>query len=178
MRTVLLHICCGICALESINKLKQQNYEVIGFFYNPNIYPEIEYLKRKQVVEKVAEIYKIKVIYGEYEPQIWEDICGMYKDEPEGGKRCILCYEFRLKKTFDLLLKENYDLFTSTLTISPHKKSSIIFEIGEKIGGEKFLKIDFKKQDGFKKTIDLAKQFSLYRQNYCGCKFSIKNDKE
>jgi len=172
---ILLHICCGICALESIKRLKQQNYEVVGHFFNPNIYPESEYLKRKQVVEKVAEIYKIRVIYDEYEPQVWENICGSYKDEPEGGKRCLLCYQLRLKKTFEVALKENFGFFTTTLTISPHKKSNVIFEIGEQIGGKKFLKIDFKKQDGFKNTINLAKQLGLYRQNYCGCKFSLKN---
>jgi len=174
MNNVLLHICCGICALESIKKLKEQNYEVVGYFFNPNIYPEEEFLKRKQVVEKVAEIYKIKVIYTKYEPQVWENICGTYKDEPEGGKRCILCYELRLKKTFEVASEENFEFFTTTLTISPYKKSNVIFEIGERIAGEKFLKIDFKKQDGFKKTTELAKQFGFYRQNYCGCRFSLE----
>ncbi len=171
---VLLHICCGICALESINRLLQQKYKVIGYFYNPNIYPKEEYQKRLQVVEKVAEIYNIKIIYDNYEPEVWQKLCEQYESEPEGGKRCLLCYELRLRKTYNTMVKENLDLFTTTLTISPHKKSNIIFEIGEKIGGEKFLKIDFKKHNGFKKTIELAKQFEFYRQNYCGCKFSLR----
>jgi predicted adenine nucleotide alpha hydrolase (AANH) superfamily ATPase len=174
---ILLHICCGICALESINRLIHQQYIVIGYFFNPNIYPEEEYLKRKQVVENVAEIYNINVIYDEkYDHHLWQKICGIYENEPEGGKRCFLCYELRLKKTYEIMEKENFDFFTTTLTISPYKKSNLIFDIGEKIGGEKFLKINFKKQDGYKKTIELAKNFGFYRQDYCGCEFSMKRD--
>jgi len=174
---ILLHICCGICALESINKLKQQNYEVVGYFYNPNIYPEEEYIRRKKVVEKVKEICGIEIIFEEYLPEQWEKICAEYSSEPEGGKRCILCYGLRLKKTFETAKKLNFEYFTTTLTISPHKNSRQIFSIVEQISKEKFLKIDFKKQDGFKKTIELAKLHNLYRQNYCGCIYSFENRK-
>lgn len=172
--SILLHICCGICAIESINRLKQQNYNIIGFYYNPNIHPEEEFFKRKRVVEEVSKIFNIKIIYGDYEPQVWISLCKGYETELEGGKRCEICYKIRLEKTYNLAKEQNFDFFTTTLTISPHKNSQKIFELGEQIGKEKFLKIDFKKQDGFKKTIDIAKQYGFYRQNYCGCIYSKK----
>lgn len=173
-KSVLLHICCGICALESINRLKQQNFEVVGFFYNPNIHPQEEYKRREDVVKEVERLSEIKIIYTDYSPKDWFDICGSYSNEPEGRKRCILCYEIRLTKTFETLKQKNFDFFTTTLTISPHKNSDMIFSVGEKIAKEKFLKIDFKKQDGFKKTIELSKKYNFYRQNYCGCIYSKK----
>lgn len=172
--SVLLHICCGICAIESINQLKQKNYKIVGFYYNPNIYPEEEFLRRKKVVEEISKTFNIEIIYGDYEPQIWFEICQRYKDEPEGGKRCELCYKLRLEKTYNLLKEYKFDFFTTTLTISPYKNSQKIFEIGKKIDNEKFLKIDFKKNDGFKKTIQTAKQYKFYIQNYCGCIYSKK----
>lgn len=175
---VLLHICCGICAAECINRLKTSGYEVVGFFYNPNIHPESEYLKRKEVVDKISSFFNIKIIYGDYDTEKWFSLCEIYAQEQEGGKRCMLCYELRLKETYNQLQKLGYDMFTTTLTISPHKDSKKIFEIAESISKEKFLKIDFKKQDGFKKTIDFAKKHNFYRQNYCGCIFSMRNKNE
>ncbi len=172
-KSVLLHICCGICALESINRLKQQEFKVIGFFYNPNIHPQKEYKIREDVVKEVSKFLEVEIIYGEYNPKEWFSICEKYSKEPEGSKRCSLCYELRLLKTFEILDKYKLDYFTTTLTISPYKNSTIIFSIGEQIGKEKFLKINFKKQDGFKKTIQLSKNLNLYRQNYCGCVYSI-----
>lgn len=172
-KSVLLHICCGICALESINRLKQQGFKVFGFFYNPNIHPKEEYKKREDVVKEVAKFSEVEIIYSEYNPKEWFSVCENYSKEPEGGKRCSLCYEIRLSKTFEILEKYKFDYFTTTLTISPHKDSEKIFSIGEKIGKEKFLKINFKKQDGFKKTIELSKNLNFYRQNYCGCVYSM-----
>jgi len=151
---------------------------VEGFFFNPNIQPKSEYLKRKSIVDKVKKIFDIEVLEGPYCWEKWHKICDPFKDEREGGKRCLLCYEFRLRETFKILSKNastfnDFCYFTTTLTISPHKRSKEIFEIGEKIGGEKFLKIDFKKKDGFKKSCEIASTHNFYRQNYCGCIYSI-----
>ncbi|MCM8831119.1 MAG: epoxyqueuosine reductase QueH [Candidatus Omnitrophica bacterium] len=174
MKKVLLHICCGVCALYCIEYLKEQKFYVEGFFFNPNIHPINEYKKRKEYVDKLIDLYQIKIITEEYEPQAWHKVCDIYKDEPEGGKRCYFCYEFRLLKTYEVMQKNNFDYFTTTLTISPHKKSNTIFEIANRINKDKFLAIDFKKQNGFKKTIHLSNKFNFYRQNYCGCIYSIK----
>ncbi|MCM8787511.1 MAG: epoxyqueuosine reductase QueH [Candidatus Omnitrophica bacterium] len=175
MKKILLHICCGVCALHCIEYLKAQKFYVEGFFFNPNIQPQEEYQKRKEYVDRLTDLYQIKIITAPYEPKIWHDICDIYKDEKEGGNRCYLCYSLRLFKTYEVMLKNNFDYFTTTLTISPHKKSNTIFEIANKIDKDKFLAIDFKKQDGFKKTTYKASQFNFYRQNYCGCIYSIKN---
>ncbi|MCS7228305.1 MAG: epoxyqueuosine reductase QueH [Endomicrobia bacterium] len=170
--SVLLHICCGICAAECINHLKNLGYEITGFFYNPNIHPEEEYLARKKVVKQVAEILNINMIYGEYEPDRWFNECEIYADEPEGGKRCGICYELRLTETYKQAQLLGYNFFSTTLAISPHKSFITITSIGKKIGNNKFLGIDFKKDDGFNKTIAFAKVHNLYRQKYCGCIYS------
>lgn len=171
--SVLLHICCGICALASIDQLKNEGYQVAGFFYNPNIHPEKEYQRRLQAAKEVAKVTQIKIIEGDYNPNLWKDACSNLPNEPEGKKRCQLCYELRLKETFKVCQEREFDYFTTTLTISPHKNSSIISAIGSKISKEKYLLCDFKKNDGFKKTIELTKKHNLYRQSYCGCIYSI-----
>ncbi|MEN3013790.1 MAG: epoxyqueuosine reductase QueH [Endomicrobiia bacterium] len=173
-KRVLLHICCGVCGSYCIEKLIEENFEVTGFFFNPNIHPEEEFLRRKKVVEKLQQLYKINIIFPTYDPSLWIKLCEDLKDEPERGKRCHLCYKIRLQETFNNISKLNCELFTTTLTISPHKNSKIIFEIAESINKEKFLKIDFKKKDGFKKTIEFAKKNDFYIQNYCGCIYNIK----
>jgi predicted adenine nucleotide alpha hydrolase (AANH) superfamily ATPase len=172
-KKVLLHICCGVCASAPIEKLKSNGYSVVGFFYNPNIHPHKEYLHRKNETEKIAKLYDIKIIEGNYELNRWKDSCDQFRQEKEGGKRCTLCFKLRLEKTYQLTQENNFDYFTSTLTISPHKNSQKIFQIGEKIGGDQFLKIDFKKKNGFKKAIEISKKLDLYRQNYCGCIYSL-----
>jgi len=173
MKKVLLHVCCGVCEAYSIKKLKDDNYYVEAFYFNPNIHPEKEYLRRKKEAEKVASINRVKFIEGAYNPSIWFDACSRYNKEKEGGRRCILCYELRLKEAFKRMNEMSFDYFTTTLTISPHKRSMDIFEIGKRIGGDHFLPIDFKKKDGFKNTIQLAKDYGLYRQDYCGCVYSL-----
>ena len=173
MKKVLLHICCGVCAFASIERLKNEGYEVTGFFYNPNIHPLGEYKRRREVLSVVRESSGIEIIEGEYIPKEWFALCRHLKDEPEGGARCSICYGMRLKKTFSLSRELGFDYFTTTLTISPHKKSKVIFDIGKNIGGDKFLAIDFKKKDGFKRTNEIAKKYNVYRQNYCGCVYSL-----
>lgn len=173
MKKVLLHICCGVCAFHSIETLKNDGWDVQGFFYNPNIYPQQEYQRRRQVIEFISDYYKIKVHEGVYDNQRWFELCKGLENEPESGKRCLICYQMRLEAAFAKANELGCQALCTTLTISPHKKSAVIFELGKKIANEKFLAIDFKKQDGFKKTSDKAKQTGVYRQNYCGCKYSM-----
>ncbi|OPX30955.1 MAG: hypothetical protein B1H08_00290 [Candidatus Omnitrophica bacterium 4484_171] len=174
MNKVLLHICCGVCAFASIERLKGEGYTVKGFFYNPNIHPSGEYEKRREVLNIVRDSTGIEIIEGGYDPREWFALCEHLKDEPEGGARCSICYRMRLKETFLLSKKLKFDYFTTTLTISPHKKSRVIFDIGSQIGGDDFLAIDFKKKDGFKRTNELARKYNVYRQNYCGCVYSLR----
>jgi predicted adenine nucleotide alpha hydrolase (AANH) superfamily ATPase len=173
MKKVLLHICCGVCAIECIGRLKSAGLSVAGFFYNPNIHPQEEYLRRKKALILVRDLCGVDVFEGEYEPRQWHELCDIHETEPEGGQRCNQCYRMRLVKTYELARLKGFDLFTTTLTISPHKDSAEIFRVGEEIGGSAFLKEDFKSQDGFKKTIQAAKANDLYRQNYCGCMYSM-----
>lgn len=177
-KKVLLHICCGICAASSINALKSKGYLVSGFFYNPNIQPQKEYLLRRQEAKKITDFQKIELISSHYSLDKWKDLCAPLQNEQEGGMRCNLCFRLRLEQTKEVAKNKGFDYFTSTLTISPHKNSQKILKIGEKIGGDKFLPIDFKKKDGFKKAIEISKKLNLYRQSYCGCIYSLRDRKK
>jgi predicted adenine nucleotide alpha hydrolase (AANH) superfamily ATPase len=163
---VVLHICCGVCAAGAVEALAGERHQVIGFFYNPNIHPVEEYQKRLDVACRVAKELNFPLEAGAYTPEEWFSLTSSLKDEPEGGRRCQVCYRQRLAKT--------YDYFTTTLTISPHKSAQVINSIGREIGDEKFLIRDFKKKDGFKRAVQLAKQWELYRQDYCGCTYSMR----
>lgn len=178
MKKVLLHICCGICAAASVQRLKADGFEVEGFFFNPNIHPAREYIKRKKAAGEASKISKINLIEAEYDADSWFKRCQALKNEPEGGKRCLLCYEMRLKKTLDTCLDKGFDYFTTTLSISPHKNSAEIFEVGKRLDKDRFLAIDFKEKDGFKNTMESAKKYNLYRQSYCGCIYSMKKQDE
>jgi len=172
---ILFHICCGICAFYPVKLLQKEFQEVILYFYNPNIQPEEEYQKRLKAAQKVARILKTKLIVGPYQPKKWFEFVKGYEDEPEGGKRCSLCFRFRLEKTAQSAKKKEIDWFSTSLTVSPYKNAMIINQIGQEIAQKhkiRFLVRDFKKQDGFKKTMELAKKYHLYHQNYCGCVFS------
>lgn len=173
---VLVHSCCGVCASFVVETLKNENKEVVLFFYNPNIYPQKEYQKRLGVIKKVSKIFGVKLIVGRYEPEKWLSFVKGFEDEPEGGKRCRRCYLFRLKETAQKAKELETKTFTTTLTISPYKKAKLINRIGKAVGKEAgivFLERDFKKKDGFKKTMAFAKKHNFYRQKYCGCIFSL-----
>lgn len=173
MKKVLLHICCGVCAFSAIEQLKDQGFLVEGFFFNPNIHPKDEYEKRLNVAETVEKIMKIKIHKGVYNPNIWYNVCEKYKDEPEGGIRCEKCFYLRLRESYNFCKDKKFDFFTTTLTISPHKNSKIINSIGKEIAENNFLALDFKKNNGFKRTIELAKKYKVYCQRYCGCEYSL-----
>lgn len=186
--SLLMHSCCGPCSTACIERMAP-DYEITIFFYNPNINDRAEYDKRKENQIKFIEEYnknpekpgKIAFMEGDYDVDDYLDLCGAYGDEPEGGKRCWLCFDMRLKKTAETAAMLNFDTFTTTLTVSPHKDKNAIFAIGRrhsdtyKVG---FLEEDFKKKDGFKRSCELARQYDLYRQDFCGCEFSRKESAE
>lgn len=172
MKKVLLHICCGVCALYCIERLRKDGFRVDGFFFNPNLYPYQEYLKRKQAAKIAAEGSGIILHEGSYLIFNWLKKHKPYSQDLEGGQRCQSCYRMRLEQTMRLCKQFKYNYFATTLTVSPHKNSRVLLKIGHDIGGGKFLAIDFKKKNGFNKTISAAKKLGIYRQNYCGCVYS------
>lgn len=176
---LLLHSCCAPCSSYVLLYLSQY-FKITVFFYNPNIMPILEYQRRleeqKKLLTFISSKYPINFIEGDYDNDSFlEQIKGL-EMEPESHKRCLKCYLLRLTKTAQQA-SNNYDYFATTLTVSPYKNAKIINEIGTSLEKEfkvKYLSSDFKKRDGYKKSIDLAKKYNLYRQQYCGCQFSIK----
>jgi hypothetical protein len=168
---LLLHVCCAPCSTHSIEVLKR-DYDLALFFSNSNIYPKEEYERRLKNAKKIADIHGIPLIEDSYDHDAWLDHISGLESEPEKGKRCEKCFGFSLGRTSDCQKAEGFDLFTTTLTISPHKDSKKIFEIANKLGD--FLEIDLKKKDGFSHSIGLSKKHNLYRQDYCGCEFSMR----
>lgn len=176
--TILLHSCCAPCSSHCIEYLSQY-FRVTVFYYNPNISYEEEYKKR--VAEEIRFIkefptkYPVEFIEGEYDTSKFYEIAKGLEDCPEGGKRCHKCYELRLRETAKLAKERNFDYFTTTLTISPLKSSVKLNEIGLKLSeeyDESYLLSDFKKKNGYKRSIELSKEYNLYRQNFCGCVYS------
>jgi epoxyqueuosine reductase len=175
MKRVLLHICCGICSSWAIEKLKIDGFQVCGFFYNPNIQPEEEYFKRLAAAKKVAGFHGIELLSGKYDPDKWQDAVKGRENEPEGGKRCPVCFRFRLEETLRQARELGIARFTTTLTISPHKDFEVIKNIGASLSPEGFLAYNFKKEDGFKRSNKFSREHELYRQDYCGCLYSRLN---
>ncbi|MGA2158023.1 MAG: epoxyqueuosine reductase QueH [Dehalococcoidia bacterium] len=169
---IVLHVCCGICAAGAASVLIAEGHTVTGYFYNPNIFPESEYCRRLAAARTTANRLGFSLVEGPYDPSAWDSATEAFKHEPEGGLRCSVCYRLRLERSYKFMVETANDVFTSTLTISPHKSAKIINAIGEEMGGVSFLARDFKKKDGFKKATHLAKSWELYRQNYCGCLYS------
>ena len=176
-KKMLLHTCCANCVLYPVSILSP-DYDITLFFYNPNIQPEYEYQKRLESVKSAASSLNISLIVPDYHPEEFNILASPFKDEPEGGKRCGICFELRLSETAKYAAKNNFDIFGTTLTVSPHKNSQIINNTGRQISGKyhiDFYIADFKKQDGFKKTMQLSGKMGIYRQNYCGCIYSIRD---
>lgn len=171
MKCLLLHVCCAPCSTSVIERLKQ-DYDVTLFFYNPNIEPIQEYEKRLNAAERYAKKVNLPIIVGDYDNTEWHNAVKGYESEPEGGKRCSICFRFNLQKTANLAKKKDFDFFTTTLTVSPYKNTEIINKIGKKIDSERFLEKDFKKENGYTHSIKLSKEHNLYRQDYCGCLYS------
>lgn len=179
---VLLHSCCGPCSTSVIERLAP-DYDVTVFFYNPCITDQEEYEKRResqikfieQFNQKLGGLQKIHFIEGDYKVEEYFQLASPYSNEPEGGARCTVCFEMRLRETAKTAKKKGYGLFATTLTVSPHKNYPLISEIGNRLAQEEgleFLDMDFKKKAGFQRSIQLSKEYGLYRQNYCGCEYS------
>ena len=173
---LLLHVCCAPCSSGCLLELVEF-FDITIYYYNPNISPLDEYQKRLlESVNFTQKVYpQIKVIDAEYDNNHFEELVKGFESQPEGGSRCKICYKMRLEKTAQYAKDNGFDFFTTTLTISPYKNSKILNEIGENVAkqyGVKYLFSDFKKNDGYKKSIENSKKYGLYRQNYCGCKYS------
>ncbi len=174
---VLLHCCCVVCAGYSIEKLFSLEYEPVLFWFNPNIYPYQEYEKRFFELKRYADKLSLEFIVPEQNHEAWVKFVQGLENEKEGGARCLKCFEYRLMVAAEEAKKRNILKFTTTLTISPHKNSKNIFNEGNKAAeanGVEFLEIDFKKQNGFIKTMEIAKRENFYRQNYCGCEYALR----
>ena len=176
MKRLLLHVCCGPCSIIAIERTKP-DHEVVLFFSNSNIHPKEEYEKRLNTAMKVADIFKTKLNKDRYSPQDWLNKVEGYENEPEHGKRCNICINYRLERTAKFAKAHGFNIFATTLTTGPQKNAKLINSIGRALGkkyGIEYYESNFKKKDGFKKSVDLSKEHKFYRQNYCGCKFSIR----
>lgn len=175
MEKLLLHVCCAPCAIYPIIKLRDR-FDLALLFYGPNIHPQEEYNRRLQSARQMAESLNIPLVELDYNPTEWYELVEGLENEPEGGARCSICYRTRLQKTATYAKENGYRYFGTTLTLSPHKPADIINPIGESIAkkyGLVFLAEDFKKEDGFKKSCELSKEYGFYRQRYCGCEYSV-----
>ena len=183
-KKILLHSCCAPCSSHVISVLT--NYaDITILYYNPNISPKSEYDKRKEeqirLIKEIQKNHNVNIIDCDYDNDIYESLVKGYEDCPERGDRCTICFNLRLEKTAKMAKLLGYDYFCSTLTVSPYKNSKLLNEIGEKLAEKydvKWLHSDFKKENGYKHSIELSKEYNLYRQDYCGCKYSIRTKKQ
>ena len=178
---LLLHACCAPCSSACLKKLGDY-FKITILYYNPNITLKDEYQKRLDEVKKFIKEFKVKypieILDSKYDPETFLKMTKGMEDIPERGERCYKCYELRLKESLKVAEENNFDYFTTTLTLSPYKNVDWLNEIGERISKDskvKFLNSDFKKRNGYKESIELSKEYNLYRQDYCGCSYSKKN---
>lgn len=186
--TLLLHACCGPCSSYVLEYLSS-HFAITVLFYNPNIYPEAEYQRRLQELlnfyTRFVPAENVRVIQAPYDPEEFYNAVGTRQNpelakEPERGERCRRCYELRLRYTYDYACAHDFDYFCTTLSISPFKDAKMINELGEQLGGgankktPRWLPSDFKKKNGFKRSLELSAEYDLYRQEYCGCIYSVK----
>ena len=173
---LLLHVCCAPCSSHCLSVLEPY-FDITVFYYNPNISPFEEYQRRLNEEKRFLSIAypNIKIVDVEYDTEKFDELAKGLEDLKEGGERCKKCYRLRLDKTAQFAKEHNFDYFTTTLTVSPYKHSATLNEIGEEVSkkyGVKYLFSDFKKQNGYQHSIELSKKYNLYRQDYCGCKYS------
>lgn len=176
--TLLLHSCCAPCSSYVLEYLSQY-FQITDFYYNPNISPQEEYLKRVEELKRLIRTMPLKnqadFIEGKYDSERYFEFAKGLEKQEEGGERCFRCYELRLREAAILCRDGHYDYFTTTLSISPYKNAEKLNEIGESLAreyGVKYLRSDFKKKGGYQRSIALSKEYHLYRQNYCGCIYS------
>lgn len=176
--TLLLHACCAPCSSYVLEYLAQ-TFAITVLYYNPNIAPEAEYQKRLQELKHFISAFPlknpVKLLEGRYTPERFYTLAKGLEQENEGGERCARCYELRLREAAEAAANGGFDYFTTTLSISPYKNAQKLNEIGERLAqeyGVRHLSADFKKKDGYKRSIVLSQQYGLYRQDYCGCVYS------
>lgn len=173
-KKLLLHICCAPCVVYIFRQLAR-DYDITGFFYNPNIHPRSEYNFRGKELKKIARREDWPIIFSRYEKDKWDSLIIGFEREPEKGKRCDICFNMRLRKTFEYAVLNKFDIVATTLSISPHKITDQINRQGNLLAKEfglEFLLENFKKKDGFNKTKKLSQSMGIKHQNYCGCIFS------
>jgi hypothetical protein len=182
--SLLLHACCAPCSTACLERLANF-FKITIFYYNPNITEESEYRKRIEEIKRLLTLinpkYKVELLEGDYDPNKFFEMAKGLESEPERGKRCYKCYEMRLVETARIASKLGFNNFCTTLTLSPHKNANWINEIGEKLNNEydsNYLYSDFKKKEGYKRSIELSKEYNLYRQDYCGCIYSKRDKRE
>lgn len=176
--TLFLHSCCAPCSSYVLEYLSEY-FDITIFYYNPNISPETEFIKRvreqKRLVNTMPLKSEIKVIEGKYDSNRFFEIAKGLEKLKEGGERCFKCYRLRLEETALMAKEKGFDYFTTTLSISPHKNAQVLNQIGKELGekyGVNYLFSDFKKKNGYKRSCTLSEEYGLYRQNYCGCIYS------
>lgn len=181
--TLLLHSCCAPCSSYVLEYLSQY-FQITVFYYNPNVYPESEYTKRileqQTLIGQMKSKHPISFMAGAYDKERFYAMAEGMETLKEGGARCMKCYELRLREAAEVAKKGNFDYFTTTLSISPMKNAVKLNEIGMRLAEEyqvAYLLSDFKKKNGYKRSIELSKEYGLYRQDYCGCEFS-KRERE
>ncbi len=182
--TLLLHSCCAPCSSYVLEYLSDY-FKITVLYYNPNIYPESEYSKRiieqQTLIGEMHTKYPVQFIAGNYDKEKFYAMAKGLEDVKEGGVRCFKCYELRLREAAEIAKKGGYDYFTTTLSISPLKNAAKLNEIGLKLAeeyGVAYLTSDFKKKNGYKRSVELSAQYGLYRQDYCGCEFSKRQREE
>ena len=179
--TLLLHVCCGPCSSNVIKELCE-HFIITLYYSNSNIYPSEEYIRRRdELIEFIRQFnndhnQNIQVIEDQYNHDEWMSHLYPIKEFPEGSLRCNLCYNLRMRRAYDYAQFHKYDYWTTVLSVSPHKNSQWINEIGEKWNAKhsKFLYADFKKNDGYLKSTLMTKEYNMYRQDYCGCEMSLQ----
>ena len=181
-KTLLLHSCCAPCSSYVLEYLSRYFYITV-FYYNPNIYPPKEYDTRmeeqKRLVSQMPVLLPVRVVEADYEPELFFEMIRGMERIPEGGERCFLCYEMRMRKAAAYAADQGFDYFTTTLSISPLKNAGKLNEIGLKLAeetGVPYLVSDFKKKNGYKRSVELSAEYGLYRQNYCGCVYSQREE--
>jgi len=184
--TILLHSCCGPCSTAVVERLRGR-FDITIFFYNPNITDREEYEKRRKTQLEFIDKYnnridsrdRIAYLEGPYEPDLYYSVVKGLEKEPEGGKRCMPCYQLRLEKTAEAARMSGFDTFGTTLSVSPYKNFELLLKIGMQLGmryGLTFLGEDFKKLGGYQRSIELSKEYNLYRQHFCGCSFGADEE--
>ena len=180
--TLLLHSCCAPCSSYVLEYLSKY-FKIIIIYYNPNISPYDEYKKRldeqKRLIDEIKTINPVTILECDYDNEVYENIVKGLEDEPERGERCIKCYRLRLENAARIAKENGFDYFGTTLSVSPYKNSDVLNRIGEELSNLyniSYLYSDFKKKDGYKRSIELSKIYNLYRQDYCGCKYSKRKD--